>query len=85
MESGTEPTRYRRSQHQSGTGQVLVSSNLPAWDHYPLRETLAGRLRLPVALDNDANMAALGEHRYGAGGVSHLCYVTLSTGMVSAS
>ena len=63
-------------------GEVLVSSNLPAWDHYPLRETLAGRLRLPVALDNDANMAALGEHRYGAGqGVSHLCYVTLSTGL----
>ena len=63
-------------------GEVLVSSNLPAWDHYPLRETLADRLRLPVALDNDANMAALGEHRYGAGrGVSHLCYVTLSTGL----
>ena len=55
-------------------GEVLVSSNLPAWDHYPLRETLSSRLRLPVALDNDANMAALGEHRYGAGrGVSHLC------------
>ena len=63
-------------------GEVLVSSNLPAWDHYPLRQTLASRLRLPVALDNDANMAALGEHRYGAGrGVSHLCYVTLSTGL----
>ena len=62
-------------------GEVLVSSNLPAWDHYPLRETLAGRLRLPVALDNDANMAALGEYRYGAGRVSHLCYVTLSTGL----
>ena len=63
-------------------GEILVSSNLPAWDHYPLRQTLVSRLRLPVALDNDANMAALGEHRYGAGrGVSHLCYVTLSTGL----
>lgn len=63
-------------------GEVLVSSNLPAWDHYPLRETLGSRLRLPVALDNDANLAALGEYRYGAGrGVNHLCYVTLSTGL----
>lgn len=62
-------------------GLVLVSSNLPAWDHFPLRDTVAERLGVPVLLDNDTNLCALGEHRYGAGrGISNMCYVTFSTG-----
>lgn len=62
-------------------GIVLVCSNLPAWDHYPLRDTLTKRLNIPVVLDNDTNLGALGEHRYGAGhGARNMCYVTLSTG-----
>lgn len=62
-------------------GMVLVSSNLPAWSHFPLRDTLAGRLGVPVVLDNDTNLCAVGEHRYGAGrGVRNMCYVTFSTG-----
>ena len=48
-------------------GVVLVSSNLPAWNHFPLRDTLAERLGVPVILDNDTNLCAVGEHRYGAG------------------
>ncbi len=63
-------------------GIVLISSNLPAWDHFPLRDTVAGRLGVPVVLDNDTNLAAVGEHRYGAGrGTKNMCYVTLSTGI----
>jgi glucokinase len=62
-------------------GIVLVSSNLPAWNHFPLRETLIQRLGVPVVLDNDTNLGAVGEHRYGAGrGARHMCYVTFSTG-----
>jgi glucokinase len=62
-------------------GIVLISSNLPAWDHYPLRDNFAERMGLPVLLDNDANMGALAEHRYGAGrGTINMCYVTYSTG-----
>jgi glucokinase len=62
-------------------GVVLVSSNLPAWNRFPLRATLAGRLGAPVVLDNDTNLGALGEHRYGAGrGTQNMCYVTFSTG-----
>jgi len=46
-----------------------------------LRETLQKRLGLPVVLDNDANCAAWGEYRYGAGrGSRNMCYVTFSTG-----
>jgi glucokinase len=37
---------------------------------------------VPVLLDNDANAAALGEHRHGAGrGYTHLVYLTISTGI----
>ena len=46
-------------------GLILVSSNLPAWNHFPLRDTLAERLGVPVVLDNDTNLCAVGEHRYG--------------------
>ena len=63
-------------------GEVLVSSNLPAWDHFPLRATLQRRLGVPVALDNDVNMAVVAEHRYGAGrGCRNLCFLTVSTGL----
>jgi glucokinase len=63
-------------------GIVLVSSNLPAWDHYPLRDHVAARLGIPTLLDNDTNLGALGEHRFGAGrGVDDMVYVTISTGL----
>ena len=62
-------------------GSILISSNLPAWDRVPLREILVERLGLPVVLDNDAHMCAVGEHRFGAGrGVRNMCYVCFSTG-----
>jgi glucokinase len=62
-------------------GVVLVSSNMPAWNHVPLRDIVAKRVAQPVVLDNDTNLGAVGEHRYGAGrGTRNMCYVTLSTG-----
>jgi glucokinase len=62
-------------------GIVLVCSNLPAWDHVPLRDIVSERIGVPVVLDNDTNMAAVGEHRYGAGrGSRNMVYLTFSTG-----
>jgi glucokinase len=62
-------------------GLVLVSSNLPAWNYVPLRDIVSRRLNQPVTLDNDTNLAALAEHRYGAGrGAKNMGYVTFSTG-----
>lgn len=62
-------------------GIVLVSSNLPAWNRFPLRDTLRERLGVPVVLENDTNLGAVGEHRYGAGrGTRNMGYVTFSTG-----
>ena len=64
-------------------GHVLSPPNMPrSWQQFPLRPFVENELELPVALDNDANAAALGEHLYGAGrGYRDLVYLTISTGI----
>ncbi|MDF2626203.1 MAG: hypothetical protein K0R39_34 [Symbiobacteriaceae bacterium] len=64
------------------TGVVMNPPNLPGWDNVPVVDRLSAALGMPVYLDNDANAAALGEHRFGAGrGVDNLIYLTISTGL----
>lgn len=64
------------------TGEVLSPPNLPGWDRIPLKEIIHQSFQLPAYLENDANAAALGEHRYGAGrGVDNMVYITVSTGI----
>lgn len=63
------------------TGVIYEAINL-GWTNYPLRDLLAETTGLPVAVDNDANMAALGEMWKGAGnGAKDLVCVTLGTGV----
>ena len=63
-------------------GVILDAPNLPGWDSLPLTERLASHFNCPVFLGNDANLAALGEWRHGAGhGRSHVVYLTISTGI----
>lgn len=45
---------------------VRFAPHLPWRDDYPLRQTLADELGLPVRLEHDANSAAWGEYRFGA-------------------
>ncbi len=64
------------------TGVVVAPPNLPGWDHVPLERRIEEGLGIATFLENDANAAALGEHRFGAGqGVEHMIYVTVSTGI----
>lgn len=64
------------------TGVIYEPPNLPGWVAVPLVQRLRDALGIPVYLDNDANAAALGEHRFGAGrGVANLVYLTISTGI----
>lgn len=64
-----------------GEGVVNVS-NLPLLDGYPLRERLESLTGLPTRIDNDANAAAVGEYRFGAGrGAARLLVVTVGTGI----
>jgi glucokinase len=63
-------------------GVILMGPNLPGWRNVNLREVLGTRFQTPVFVGNDANLAALAEHRYGAGrGVRHMVYITVSTGV----
>ena len=63
-------------------GLILSPPNLPGWDEFPIVKIVEERLGVPVLLDNDANAAALGEHRHGAGrGYRQLVYITQSTGI----
>lgn len=64
------------------TGEVLEAPNIPGWVNLPLRRELEERFETPVVLGNDANLAALGEWRFGAGqGHLNLVYLTISTGI----
>ena len=61
---------------------VTPSPNLPDWYNVPLREEIEKRFGAPTAVLNDANAAALGEQRFGAGrGKKHLVLLTLGTGI----
>lgn len=63
-------------------GIVVSCANLPGWRRVPLQRRLRRRLRMPVAVDNDANLMALAEWTYGAGsGTENLLCVTLGTGV----
>ncbi|MFJ2112836.1 ROK family protein [Streptomyces sp. NPDC087850] len=61
------------------TGVPRRVTGFPQWDGYPLREALAARLRLPVALDKDTNAAALGLALRGPG--DSFAYLHLGTGL----
>jgi glucokinase len=60
---------------------VLFAPNL-AWRDTPLRDEIAARIQLPVFVENDANAAAWGEYRYGAGERHpHVVVLTIGTGI----
>jgi glucokinase len=62
-------------------GVVVRCVNLPL-ENAPLRERMRERFGIPVGLDNDANAAAIGEWRAGAGrGEDDLLMLTLGTGV----
>src|SRR5690349_6790282 len=63
------------------TGSVMVSNHLPL-DGLPFRALMSERLDLPVAVDNDSNVAILAEHRAGAArGADDAVMLTLGTGI----
>ena len=64
-------------------GTSVSSRHLPLGD-VAFRELMTERLGIPVYVDNDANLAILAEHRFGAGRfASHAVLLTLGTGIGS--
>ena len=62
--------------------RVFRSTHVGGWSDFPLRDELQRTLGLPAIMDNDANVGALGEAKYGAGrGYASIFYMTLSTGI----
>jgi glucokinase len=63
------------------SGRGVIAVNLPLAD-IPFGAIMAERLGLPVFVDNDANMAALAEHRAGAArGTNEAVILTIGTGI----
>lgn len=62
--------------------RVALSTHVGGWNDFDLTGYVARELGVPAIMDNDANVGALGEARYGAGaGFDPLLYITLSTGI----
>jgi len=62
-------------------GVVAFAPHL-GWNNLPLQKILVDQFKLPVFVDNDVNMAALGELGYGAGrGCRSLATITVGTGV----
>ena len=63
-------------------GMVLSSPNLPLWVGFALAAEVSKTCGLAAALENDANLYALGENRFGAGrGHADMACFTLGTGV----
>ena len=62
--------------------RVYFAPNLPDWHNEPVRDDVSRRVGLPVVVENDANAAAWGENRFGAGrDETDLVCVTVGTGI----
>ena len=62
--------------------RVVLSTHVGGWEDFDFCGFVRGLTGVPVIMDNDANVGALGEARFGAGkGYSPLFYMTLSTGI----
>ena len=63
-------------------GYILKTPNITEWVNFPLAPNLSKHFNVPAFLDNDANLAALGEWKFGAGRGHHdVLYLTISTGV----
>ena len=66
-------------------GVMIMASNLPGFENYPICAKLKQRFNLPVFIDNDANVAGLAEAILGAGKDYPTNYfITCSTGIGGA-
>jgi glucokinase len=63
-------------------GVVLEAANLDGWNDVPARDVLERAIGVPVTVDNDVNLAAIGEHwKGGERGSRSFVFVLLGTGI----
>jgi predicted NBD/HSP70 family sugar kinase len=65
-----------------GSGRLRYAANLPGWSRPGLVDELRAALTESLVVDNDTNLAALGERAYGRGrGVGDFVYLSIGTGV----
>jgi len=66
-------------------GIIKIAPNLPSWNDINLIADIGNYISIPIAIDNDANAAALAEMQLGAGaGFTDFIYITMGTGIGGA-
>jgi glucokinase len=64
------------------TGQIATSFHIEGWSGFSMVDWLQDIVQAPVFIDNDANVAALGEATYGAGkDYNNVLYITVGSGV----
>src|SRR6266487_3915673 len=64
------------------TGKISVSHQISGWENFDLQQWLQDLTGVPVFIDNDANVAALGEAVHGAGAAYEIVfYMTIGSGI----
>ncbi|WP_433380205.1 ROK family protein [Actinoplanes sp. CA-142083] len=67
--------------HDKTDGSLHLAPNLPGWERHNSVAQLAGVTGATYVVENDTNLAAIGEATYGLGrGVRHFVYVQIGTG-----
>lgn len=67
------------------TGQTIAPPIMPGWHGVALREEFSAALPFNVLIDNDANLGALAEYRWGAAqGIRNVAYIYLGTTGIGA-
>lgn len=66
---------------QHATGRPMRPPIMPGWDGYDIPQAVRGRFNVPVLVDNDVNLLALGERATVWPGVDDLLFIKVSTGI----
>ncbi|WP_433699777.1 ROK family protein [Nocardiopsis sp. CA-288880] len=66
---------------QHSTGRAVNPPIMPGWDNFDVPGHVRGRLDVPVLVDNDVNIMAIGEHHTAWPDASHLMFVKVATGI----
>ena len=66
---------------EHSTGRPINPPIMPGWDDADVPALLSRKLRVPVLVDNDVNVMALGEHTSQWPEVDHLLFVKVATGI----
>ncbi|MDG9678171.1 ROK family transcriptional regulator [Micromonospora sp. DH14] len=68
---------------QHATGRIVSPSRMPGWNGFDVAAFCAGRVDVPIIVDNDANLMALGAHRTAHSELDHAVYIKAGTGIGS--